>query len=220
MWEMAFEAVIEARAQQRAEQDAAKRTSLPYAGVNLSSTLFGSEIVPPMVSLNRTLITNREVQLGEQQRTRLTVEKERTAQHLEDAEVDAARLRERRDAIVRPDRQLWIGLGVLLYPTAVGIVLPVLTMVGGPTAFTGWIRTLGVLFVTALVWLLAYMAYLAARLSQRPRTKTWSQDSACRQVNQRPARGSAPPACGARPDGPEVCQRDWGPLPALSTWSL
>jgi hypothetical protein len=24
----------------------------------------------------------------------------------------------------------------------------------------------------------------------------------------------------ARPDGPEVRQRDWGPVPALSTWSL
>jgi hypothetical protein len=162
VWEAAFDAVIEARAQERERQDAAK---LPYGGVTLGS-LADRILIPPISSVTSTLISNREVQRVEQQRARLTTEKERTEQHLEDAEVEAGRLRERRDAIVRPDAQLWIGIGVLLYPTIVGIVFPVLTMVGGPTAFTGWIRTLGVLFVTALVWLLGYMVYLATRLSR------------------------------------------------------
>jgi hypothetical protein len=167
MWEMAYDVVIDARATERERLDTAKRKKQPYTIPNVNSMLLGAAFTAPMSPVTRAVMTAGRVQRTEQHRVRLTSVKERTAQHREDAQVEAARLRERRDAIVRPDRQLWIGLGALLYPTIVGIVLPVMTMVGGPTAFTGWIRALGVLFVTALVWLLAYMAYLAVRLSRR-----------------------------------------------------
>ncbi|SED64007.1 hypothetical protein SAMN04489727_8695 [Amycolatopsis tolypomycina] len=168
--EAAFDAVVEARAIEREKLDAAKRTKLPYAIPNINSLLLGAGFTAPMSPVARALITNRGLQRSDQSRSQLTADKERAAQRREDAQIEAYRLRERRDAIVRPDRQLWIGLGVLLYPTIVGIVLPVMTMAGGPTAFTGWIRALGVLFVTALVWLLGYMAYLAVRLSRRGRS--------------------------------------------------
>jgi hypothetical protein len=52
----------------------------------------------------------------------------RASQQLEDAEADVTRLREQCDKIVRPDKQLWIGIAVLLYPTIVGVILPILAM--------------------------------------------------------------------------------------------
>ncbi|WET81640.1 hypothetical protein P3102_10720 [Amycolatopsis sp. QT-25] len=71
-----------------------------------------------------------------------------------------------------PDKQLWIGICVLLYPTIVGIVLPILAMRDGPTTFTGYIRTLAFLFISGLVVLIGYMAYLASRLSRRHKQAT------------------------------------------------
>lgn len=94
---------------------------------------------------------------------------ERAEQRVEDLEDEVARLRQIRDAVVKPSKQLWVGLLVLAYPTIVGIVLPVLAMAGGPTDFTGGIGALVVLFITGLVGLLAYLTYFAARVSRRGR---------------------------------------------------
>lgn len=170
VWETAFDAVTNERVAQRKEEDArarAKNSLSAFGSFDIQDLTSGLTTFNPVVS---ALSRGQVAQRSEQERIRLTTAKERAEQQLEDAEAEAARLRERRDAVIRPDRQLWIGIGVLLYPTIVGIVLPVLVMREGPTAFTSGIRTLGWLFVTALAWLLLYMVYLAARLSRRHRT--------------------------------------------------
>ncbi|WP_406639105.1 hypothetical protein [Amycolatopsis sp. WGS_07] len=172
MWEAAFATVNDGRLAARRELDAETRKQAESrdtfgifsANLTPAAALRAVPVFTPE-SVGSALRRNRAAQAVERERGLLATEAERADQQVEDSEADVRRLRERRDSIVRPDKQLWIGLGVLLYPTVVGIVLPVLVLSGGPTAFTGWIRTLGVLFVTALAVLLGYLAYLATRLS-------------------------------------------------------
>jgi hypothetical protein len=172
VWEAVYDAAVATRAAAQAAREAeerrAERARMESHGLTFPVPATPLWLFQPELdTVSRTLMSTQEAQRFEDQRGRLAAEKERAEQQREDADIEAIRLREQRDKIVRPDRQLWVGLTVLLYPTVVGIVLPVLTMSGGPTAFTSWIRTLGVLFLTGLVVLLAYMAYLATRLSRR-----------------------------------------------------
>ncbi|PXY16623.1 hypothetical protein [Prauserella muralis] len=104
------------------------------------------------------------------ERIRLKEANARAQQQLEDVDHEVLRLRQDRDRIVRPDSQIWVALGVLSYPTVVGIALPAITLSQGPTAFTPWIRCQALLFVSVLLVLLGYMVYLAGRLHRRGRT--------------------------------------------------
>jgi len=103
VWDRAFKAVTQVRAQQRKDQGFADlQAKFPSAGFR-ERLMSGLEI-PPSAFIRS--ISNQAAQRIEQQRTRLTTEKERTAQHLEDADAEATRLRvtgtSRRD---RPSRQ-------------------------------------------------------------------------------------------------------------------
>lgn len=92
---------------------------------------------------------------------------ERATQRVEDLEDEVTRLRQVRNAVVKPTAQLWVGLLVLTYPTIVGIVLPVLAMATAPSDITAYTNLLVGLFMTGLAALLGYMGYFAVRLTRR-----------------------------------------------------
>jgi hypothetical protein len=101
---------------------------------------------------------------------------ERAEQQVEDLESEVRRLRQARDAIVRPQGLGW-GLIILGYFTVVGVVVPILLMSRGPqdlTPLMGWLMFAG--FCSGLVALLGYMAVLALRLSQRSATANADTD--------------------------------------------
>jgi hypothetical protein len=97
----------------------------------------------------------------------LEADKERTAHQAEDLEGEVQRLRLARDAIVRP-QGLTLGLVILGYFTAVGVVLPIGVIGLGPT-YLGRTARMWLLagFLTGLLALFVYMAVYALRLSRR-----------------------------------------------------
>jgi hypothetical protein len=99
----------------------------------------------------------------------LVANRERAEQQVEDLESEVQRLRQARDAVVRPQGLGW-GLVILGYFAVVGVVVPILLMSRGPQDLTPRMGTLLFAgFCSGLVALLGYMAVLALRLSRRHR---------------------------------------------------
>lgn len=87
----------------------------------------------------------------------LVSERERALQRVDDLEAEVLRLRQDRGRIVRPDKRLWWGIGVLVYFTIVGIALPTWVMSRGPRDLTPHIRLLFWAFASGLAALVAYV---------------------------------------------------------------
>ncbi|HEX3783685.1 MAG TPA: hypothetical protein VHX38_28815 [Pseudonocardiaceae bacterium] len=98
----------------------------------------------------------------------------RAEQRVEDLEAEVERHRQHRAVIIKPNRQLWIGLFVLTYPTVVGVVLPLLAMSDAPKDFTPYIHNLVWLFFTGLAALIGYLYYLVIRLTRAKASTTAS----------------------------------------------
>ncbi|MEV0068820.1 MULTISPECIES: hypothetical protein [unclassified Amycolatopsis] len=207
IWETAFSALVDARAEERGRQEEQEREERRGAGSVLGFAAANMAYFPSPSTIgdavSRTLNSNQAARRVEDVRSRLATGTERADQQREDAEAEVVRLRERRDAIVRPDTQLWIGFGVLLYPTIVSIVLPVLAMSGGPTTFTSGIKALGWLFGSSLLVLVLYMAHLATRLSIRGRRRAAPRSTGAASISANELSGPA-----ASDDAPETVQTD------------
>jgi hypothetical protein len=109
--------------------------------------------------------------IGARRRDDLVANRERAEQQVEDFESEVQRLRQARDAVVRPQGLGW-GLIILGYFAAVGVVVPILLMSRGPrdlTPLMGWLVFSA--FFSGLLALLCYMAVLALRLSRRAATR-------------------------------------------------
>ncbi|MPY99447.1 MAG: hypothetical protein GEU97_15865 [Actinophytocola sp.] len=100
----------------------------------------------------------------------LRADADRSAQRVDDLEDEVTRLRQIRNAVVKPTHQLWIGLTVLAYPAIVGIIMPVISMAAGVEAITTYVHILVGLFISGFLVLLAYLAYFAGRLFHRRKT--------------------------------------------------
>src|SRR6266511_5611849 len=111
-WDPAWEIVFDQIAEQR-----------PRA-----STGSSPDLLPPFLA--RALIRRPPTDwgaIGARRRDELVASKERATQQVEDLEGEVHRLRQARDALVRPQGLGW-GLVILGYFTVVGVVLPVLLM--------------------------------------------------------------------------------------------
>jgi hypothetical protein len=114
-WDLAWELVFDQIAEQR-----------PRA-----SARFSQYLSSPVLA--RVLIPRPPTDWGAiraRRRDELVASKERAAQQVEDLEGEVHRLRQARDALVRPQGLGW-GLAILGYFTVVGVVLPVLLMSSG-----------------------------------------------------------------------------------------
>ena len=95
--------------------------------------------------------------------------KERAAQQVEDLEGEVHRLRQARDAVVRPQGFGW-GLAILGYFTVVGVVLPLVLLSSGTNLTKQARYWVFAGFCSGLGTLLGYMAALALRLSRHVTT--------------------------------------------------
>ncbi|MEU1596042.1 hypothetical protein ABZ468_25095 [Streptomyces sp. NPDC005708] len=147
-------------------------TAPPVRSRNLPG--LGFSHLPAMVtrpSLSDTLMLQRGMR-----RDALKAQEERSQQQLEDLEGDVARLRQAREAIVRP-KGLALGLLILSFFTVVGVVVPLFIMSTAPRDLTSTMAgTVFVLFMAGLVALLGYMTVLALRL-QASRSRGDGTDS-------------------------------------------
>jgi len=132
----------------------------PVRSRNLPGLGFGR--LPSMVtseSLSDAVILRRGMR-----RDALKAQEERSQQQLEDLEGEVARLRQAREAIVRP-KGLALGLVILIFFTVVGVAVPLFIMSTAPKDLTSTMAdTVFSLFTAGLVALLCYMTVLALRL--------------------------------------------------------
>jgi hypothetical protein len=106
----------------------------------------------------------------------LVANRERAEQQVEDLESEVQRLRQARDAVVRPQGLGW-GLIILGYFALVGVVVPIWLMSRGPQDLTPLMGNLVFAgFCSGLLALLGYMAVLAVRLSRRAATSKPNAD--------------------------------------------
>ncbi|MEU5439929.1 hypothetical protein [Streptomyces griseofuscus] len=135
-------------------------TAPPARSHNLPG--LGSRHLPAMMtrpSLSETLMLQRGIR-----RDALKAQEERSQQQLEDLVGEVTRLRQAREAIVKP-KGLGLGLGILSFFTVVGVVVPLFIMSTAPKDLTSTMGdTVFGLFMAGLVALLGYMAILALRL--------------------------------------------------------
>jgi hypothetical protein len=154
-WMVVFEQIIERREAESPRPSHQLRSPMvDLSGARLLSAL------PP---------TDWEA-IGARRRDDLVANHERAEQQVEDLESEVHRLRQARDAVVRPQGLGW-GLIILGYFAVVGVVVPILLMSRGPqdlTPLMGWLVFAG--FCSGLLALLGYMAFLALRLSRRAAT--------------------------------------------------
>lgn len=136
------------------------KLTMPRSAPRRSTLGIGSGL--PMVATMPQSATIR-LQRG-MRRDALKAQEERAQQQLEDLEGEVARLRQAREAIVRP-KGLALGLSTLIFFTLVGVVVPLFIMSRAPRNLSG---TMGiavfVAFMAGLVTLLGYMTVLARRL--------------------------------------------------------
>lgn len=122
----------------------------------------GLSHLPPMLpraSLSDTLMLQRGMR-----RDALKAQEGRAQQQLEDLEGEVTRLRQAREAVVRP-KGLVLGLLTLSFFTVVGVVIPLYIMSTVPKDLTSTMAgTVFGLFMAGLVALLGYMTVLALRL--------------------------------------------------------
>jgi hypothetical protein len=182
-WEIAFDWICERRAAERAEAAARKaaerEATAPaladrypgFAGALSMAGRFSALADYRLPTLPRSVVgggLNTDWQsIRARRRDELAASLERAEQHVEDVEGEVRRFRQARDAIIRP-QGLGLGLVILGYFAVVGIVVPTFLMSLGPADLT---PRLGALvfagFLSGLLALLGYMAYLALRLSRR-----------------------------------------------------
>lgn len=176
VWELALERIIDAHhhlavelQEQRREQE---REALRRAGVSrsMASILQGSSL-RPFVSANLPVAASRIRPLAASlaaagRHEALRSAADRTEQQVEDIELELKGLRQRRDAIVKPGRQLWPGLLVLGWLSLVGVIVPLWEMSRGPDRFTLFVKLQFVFFVAGYVPLLAYFVWFTIRLSR------------------------------------------------------
>jgi hypothetical protein len=180
-WEVVFDQICEERAAERAAERARASERARAAGFPAASKLGNLSTLSlsmPMQLSPRALAggSNTDWQaIRARRRDELAAAHERAQQQVEDLEGEARRLRQTRDAIVRPQGLGW-GLGILGYLAAVGVVVPILLMSRGPKDLTSLMGTLVFTgFCSGLLALLGYMAGLALRLSRR-RSATANRD--------------------------------------------
>ncbi|WP_343444450.1 hypothetical protein [Micromonospora schwarzwaldensis] len=164
VWRLAFEEAVEERKAVAKAREAPKKARRGTAGAH---QLFGADrwSVPPNLDLTSAVRSIRGPN-HVPTRIRLQTKYDRAQQAAEDLEAEVRRAQDAHDQVVRPDKQLWIGLLVLLYPAIVGIVLPVIALSRGPQQFTPYIRFQMHTYFSGLAVLFGYMVYLAARLSR------------------------------------------------------
>lgn len=150
VWERALEEVKNAR-----------KTSLEESGAGPADRGLGIMLPPVMPRMGTP------VHVTEQRRGPLRAAESSARRELEDAERTVARLREARNAIVKPDKQFQIGIVVLVYTAIVGIVVPIVTLSTGPAEFTGWVMLTVWFFLSGLLALIGYLVGLAIRLARR-----------------------------------------------------
>ncbi len=179
-WEVVFDQLCDRRAVEREAAEwarAAERTReaerLRAVGFPAFPAFAGLPVlsVPRIPALSPRLLagmSNTDWRaIRARRRDELVASHERGQQQVEDLEGEVRRLRQARDAIVRPQGLGW-GLGILGYFAVVGVVVPILLMSRGPKDLTALMGTLVVAgFCSGLVALLGYMAILALRLSRR-----------------------------------------------------
>jgi hypothetical protein len=91
---------------------------------------------------------------------------DRTEQQVEDIELELKGLRQRRDAIIKPGKQLWPGLLVLAWLSLVGVIIPLHEMSRGPQQFSPFVRWHFWFFVVGYVPLVGYFVWFTVRLSR------------------------------------------------------
>lgn len=108
--------------------------------------------------------------IQERRRDELVASHERAGQRVEDVGSEVQRLQNERDAVVRP-KGLGVGLAILGYLAVVGVLLPMVIMSRAPKELTPRLgETVLWFFLSGLVLLFGYMAFLASRLKKgRPR---------------------------------------------------